>query len=81
LRAIPTIVLDDRDTATRQAATVAIPVAPFGLAEEGSVFRADGVVLPLRAAIASPAPTTEHVLRELAARLIDYGDDIKTPSP
>jgi formylmethanofuran dehydrogenase subunit B len=69
LRAIPTIVLDDRDTPTRQAATVAIPVAPFGLAEEGSVFRADGVVLPLRPAIASAALTTEHVLRELAARL------------
>jgi formylmethanofuran dehydrogenase subunit B len=70
LRAIPTIVLDDRDTPTRQAATVAIGVAPFGIAEEGSVFRADGVVLPLRPAIASAAPGAEHVLRELATRII-----------
>jgi formylmethanofuran dehydrogenase subunit B len=68
LRAIPTIVLDARDTPTRQAATVAIPVAPFGIAEEGSVCRADGVVLPLLPAIASTSPAAEHVLRELAAR-------------
>lgn len=67
LRAIPTIVLDDRDTVTRQAATVAIPVAPFGLADEGTVFRADGVALPLRPAIASTLPTTEEVLRAIAA--------------
>jgi formylmethanofuran dehydrogenase subunit B len=69
LRAIPTIVLDDRDTPTRQAATVAISVAPFGIAEGGSVFRADGVALPLRPAIATAAPSAEHVLRELATRI------------
>jgi formylmethanofuran dehydrogenase subunit B len=69
LRSIPTIVLDDRDTATRQAAAVAIPVAQFGLAEQGSVFRADGVVLPLRPAIASAAPAAEHILQDLAVRL------------
>jgi formylmethanofuran dehydrogenase subunit B len=69
LRSIPTIVLDDRDTATRQAAAVAIPVAPFGLAEQGSVFRADGVVLPLRPAIASTLPTTEAVVRAIAAAI------------
>jgi formylmethanofuran dehydrogenase subunit B len=69
LRSLPTIVLDDRDTLTLQAATIGIRTAPFGLATTGDVFRADGVTLPLRAAVNSPLPQVDAVLARLATRL------------
>jgi formylmethanofuran dehydrogenase subunit B len=66
LRSIPTIVLDDRESATMQAATVAIPVAAFGLSTAGDVYRSDGVALPLQAAVASLLPSSAKVLEKLA---------------
>lgn len=69
LRSIPTIVLDDRETATLQAATIGVCTAPFGLATTGDVFRADGVTLPLRAAVSSPLPQLDQVLAHLAKQL------------
>jgi formylmethanofuran dehydrogenase subunit B len=70
LRSIPTVVLDDRETATMQAATVAIRTAPFDIATEGDVFRSDGVALPLRAAVRSTLPTTDEGLAQLSAALV-----------
>ncbi len=69
LRAIPTIVLDDRDTATMRAATVALRIAAFGVETAGTTFRSDGVALPLRPAAAPTAPTAEASLAQLAALL------------
>jgi formylmethanofuran dehydrogenase subunit B len=68
-RSIPTIVLDDRNTATRQGATIAIPVSPFGLETAGTTFRSDGVALPLTAAFTPHAQTATDVLQQLAERL------------
>ncbi|HYO26251.1 MAG TPA: hypothetical protein VEQ85_15025 [Lacipirellulaceae bacterium] len=69
LRAIPSIVLDDRDTATMRQAAVAIRTAPFGIAEPGDVFRSDGVALPLRPVVRSASPSAADVLERILARL------------
>lgn len=69
----PTIVIDSTDTATRQAAAVALAVRPFHIAEAGSVFRTDGVALPLAAAVDSHLPSCEQVLRDIAAALLSRG--------
>jgi formylmethanofuran dehydrogenase subunit B len=69
LRSIPSIVIDDRQTATSQAATIAMRAATFGIATPGSVYRSDGVVLPLRPAVNSPLPSTADVLALLAVQL------------
>lgn len=68
LRSIPSIVLDNRDTATFTAATVGIPTAAFGFETAGSTFRSDGVALPLRPAMAAAAPPAEQVVLR---RLVD----------
>jgi formylmethanofuran dehydrogenase subunit B len=49
--------------------TVFIRTAQPGLQSAGTIFRFDGVPLPLRAIVPSPLPTAEQVLRELIARL------------
>jgi formylmethanofuran dehydrogenase subunit B len=69
LRAIPTIVVDDRETATLAAATVALRTARFGVQAPGSVYRSDGVPLPLRVATTSPLPAAAKILAALAAAL------------
>lgn len=71
LRSIPSVVLDDRDTATMQEAAVAIRTSAFGVATAGDVFRADGVALALRPAFAATLPSAAEVLAKLAAILRD----------
>lgn len=66
LRDLPIVVLDSAATATMQAANVAIATRRFETAETGTVFRADGVALPLSAAVGSDLPGAEQVLRDLA---------------
>ena len=51
LTRIPTIVLDSRDTATTRIATVAFRTATYGINTPGTVYRADGVPIPLRAGL------------------------------
>jgi formylmethanofuran dehydrogenase subunit B len=69
LRSIPIIVIDDRPTATAQAATIVIGAAPFGIATPGDVYRSDVVALPLRPAFDSRLPTMADVLSLLATQL------------
>jgi formylmethanofuran dehydrogenase subunit B len=69
LRSIPTIVLDDRDTATTAAAKIAIRTAAFGLATGGTTFRSDGVALPLWPALTPRNPPVADVLAQLAEQL------------
>ena len=69
-RRIPTIVLDDRATATAAAATVALGVARFETETAGAVFRTDGVALPLRPAITPPLPPLDFVLQQLFQLLV-----------
>jgi formylmethanofuran dehydrogenase subunit B len=73
LGAIPTIVLDDRQTATTDAATVAIRTARFGVSEAGTVYRSDGVALPLERMAASSAPPAAKVLEAIRERITADG--------
>jgi formylmethanofuran dehydrogenase subunit B len=69
LRAIPTVVVDPRATATAAAARVAIAPAVGGIHHPGTAHRMDGVPLPLRAVLESARPADHEVLAGLAARL------------
>ena len=53
LTRVPTVVLDFRDTATTKTATVSFRTAVYGVNTSGTVYRADGVAIPLRAALLS----------------------------
>jgi formylmethanofuran dehydrogenase subunit B len=68
-RRMPTIVLDDELTATARAATVAFRTATFGVETAGSVYRSDGVALPLKRVWQSPQPDAAQVLAQLAAQI------------
>ena len=65
LAAIPNIVLHDADVPPSTTAAVAFTVATPGIHSRGTMFRVDGVPLPLRPAIASPYPSTETVLQSI----------------
>ncbi|MCA9235308.1 MAG: hypothetical protein KDA44_07540 [Planctomycetales bacterium] len=69
LRGLPVIALDDAATATMGAARVAFATRRFETEESGSVFRTDGVALPLAAAVKSTARSAEQILRDLAKLL------------
>lgn len=51
------------------AATVAIPCASFPVSTAGTIFRSDGIALPLRVASPSSRPADFQVLRGIAQRL------------
>jgi formylmethanofuran dehydrogenase subunit B len=68
-RAIPTVAIDWRETATMAAARVAIPVALIGVESGGTVFRADGVPLALRPVLTSELPADQEVLRLLKSTI------------
>jgi formylmethanofuran dehydrogenase subunit B len=66
---IPTIVVDPLTTATTRGATVVFHTATPGIHTPGTVYRADGVPIPLRAAVTSPLPTDEEILRKIESRV------------
>jgi formylmethanofuran dehydrogenase subunit B len=66
---VPTIVLDSKDTATTKIATVSFRTAVYGINASGTVYRADGVTIPLRASLFSPHPSDEDVLRKIEHRV------------
>ncbi|HVJ80352.1 MAG TPA: formylmethanofuran dehydrogenase subunit B [Planctomycetia bacterium] len=67
LRTIPTIALDVRETETFRSATVAIPIAQYGIHVAGGAHRMDDVPLPLRPVLSSKLPAAEKVLKTLIA--------------
>ncbi len=69
LAAIPNIVLSARQAAASSSAAVAFRVAVPGIETGGTVFRVDGVPLPLRPALASRHPAAEVVLAEITSRI------------
>jgi formylmethanofuran dehydrogenase subunit B len=69
LRAIPYAALDPRETLTTRLATVAFTVAPHGLSAGGTVFRMDGVPIPLRPALPSPYPSDWEILTAIQQRV------------
>jgi formylmethanofuran dehydrogenase subunit B len=69
LRALPTVVVDARDTETAKTARVAFATAADGIDVAGTAHRMDGVPVPLRALLDGDRPTAEDVLAAIAGRL------------
>ena len=69
LAAVPMICLDTQETATTQAARVAIRTATYGIHTPGTVYRMDDVPLPLRPAIDSTYPSDVEVLGRIETRV------------
>jgi len=65
LARIPLIVLHTADCEPAYEPAVSITVATPGIQTAGTVFRSDGVALPLRPAIESQLPSAEEVLRSI----------------
>ena len=65
LSSIPRVVLHTADVTPPTDAAVAFTVATPGIHTGGTVFRCDGVPLPLRGAIASPYSTAGAVLKAI----------------
>jgi formylmethanofuran dehydrogenase subunit B len=66
---IPTIVVDPAATATTCVATVLFHTGTYGINTTGTVYRTDGVPLPLRSAVASPLPADEEILKKIERRV------------
>ena len=75
LNRIPTIVLDSGTTATTRVATIVFHTATSGINTPGTVYRADGVPIPLRAAVFSPRPTDEAILKKIEHRVRELKAD------
>jgi formylmethanofuran dehydrogenase subunit B len=72
LREVPTVVVDERDTATAAAARVAFVAGAAGIHVAGTVHRMDGVPIGLRAPLAGErgrAGSIEDLLTAIAGRL------------
>lgn len=67
--AVKTIVLDEGLNQPSAAATVSLGVARFSLETTGTVFRTDGVALPMKSALTSGFPSTTEVLTQLLDEL------------
>jgi formylmethanofuran dehydrogenase subunit B len=73
LARIPTVVLDSAEATPGCPATVSFTTATYGIQTAGTVFRVDGVALPLRPALASRYPDAETVLRAIEERISGIG--------
>ncbi len=69
LATIPTVVIDDRLSETARSADVAMFAARFGIETTGTVFRSDGVALPLRGAVTAMLPDAESLLIQLLQKI------------
>lgn len=69
LAAIPTIVLDPRESETVRVARVAITTATYGINVAGTVYRMDDVPIRMRKAFDAPYPSDEDVLRRMINRV------------
>jgi formylmethanofuran dehydrogenase subunit B len=70
LSRIPRIVLGSDGSPPLTGTTVLFRTALFGIRTPGTVFRMDGVPLPLQAVLPSSLPSVEDVLRAIETRVI-----------
>jgi len=69
LKDMPTIVIDPLENMTTPWANVVIPVAPGGIAAEGTYYRMDNIPLRLKKLIDCPHPTDVEVLSQIKERV------------
>jgi formylmethanofuran dehydrogenase subunit B len=70
LEQIPTIALDYPHVTSPIDATVQITTAVYGVHVTGTAYRMDEIPIPLRPFLTSEYPTDEHVLNDIASRLL-----------
>jgi formylmethanofuran dehydrogenase subunit B len=70
---IPCIMLGSGGPTMSRNPTVFFRTAVFGIHTDGTVYRMDGVPLPLRAVLASSFPDDEGVLRAIERRVRSLG--------
>lgn len=75
LQKIPLIVLRPPNCPAPRSARAAFTVATPGIHAGGTIFRSDGVPLPLRATISSPYPSAKEVLQGIMQRLLQMPRD------
>jgi formylmethanofuran dehydrogenase subunit B len=69
LKSIPVVTLTSAETPLSNVASVAFMVSRYGIHTGGTVFRVDGVPLPLRPALASNYPSQLQVLEQIEQRI------------
>lgn len=69
LASIPRITIGPKETPFTQNATVAFASAPYGVSATGTVYRMDGIPLPLRPVLGSAYPSDEEILARLERRI------------
>ena len=72
LASIPRIALVPNDAPTSEGSpTVLFRTATYGIHTPGTVYRMDGVPIPLRPSLRSSLPTSEQILAEIEIRVRD----------
>jgi formylmethanofuran dehydrogenase subunit B len=72
LQRIPRVVIHTADITPLEGAAVTFAVATSGIHAAGTVFRSDGVPLPLRTALRSRYPAAETVLEAVVRHIDDF---------
>ncbi|MEE9219829.1 MAG: formylmethanofuran dehydrogenase subunit B [Acidobacteriota bacterium] len=67
LKKIPMIAIDPKESMTTKAARVVIPTAVIGIETAGTVYRMDGIPLPLTKVLDSDYPSDVEVLSRIIA--------------
>jgi len=81
LEGIPTIVFDYPATKSPFTPTVHFTTASYGLHAPGTIYRMDGIPLPLRSCLTSDTPTDEHILRRLLEMIPEPAEHAATFLP
>jgi formylmethanofuran dehydrogenase subunit B len=69
VRQIPTIIIDPAGSQPPLVPTVRFRTGTAGVHESGTVYRMDGVPIPVKAVLPSRYPTAAQILREIERRL------------
>ena len=69
LARIPTIALMENPLSTPKSTEVVFHTSTYGINTPGTVYRMDGVPLPLRPALASALPSQEEILKAIEKRV------------
>ncbi len=72
LAEIPSILLAPYNARLIQGWSLAFQTSTYGINTAGTVYRVDGVPIPLRPAVESPFPSQEQILRAIEKRIRDY---------
>ena len=81
LESIPRVVLAEADSDKTRTAAVAFHIATDGIHSGGTMFRMDGVPLPIRPALTTTRPSAQAVLEQIESRLRQLHGAALFPTP